>query len=284
MEQGFGLSIQGGGTRASFCLGAALELKERGLLASAVSGTSAGSLIGLMYLLKESEGVEEAFIDYMGNRQFVGLSNVIRHGGLFNFSFFYDDLAKNRKEIDLASFESSDIPFVAVATGCNSGKATYFEKGKCDIYKAIEASCALPLFSRPVEIDGEGYLDGGTTDPIPYGYLLGKGLSKVIVVSSRPKGYTKAPQKRSSKVAAKAFYSKYPNWQKAFAASIDAYNREVEAMAKDEEDGKIFVIYPKTPIALGVAETDAFRLYGAIYLGRKAVRENIGAIMEYLCR
>lgn len=282
MKKSFCLAIQGGGTRASFCLGVVLAMREAGLMADYVIGTSAGSLIGMMYLLKDTRGVEDAFIDYMGNKQFVGLSNVIKNGSLFNFSFFYEDISRNRREIDISSFLESPAKYYAVATDCEEGKPAYFSLDEGDVLRGIEASCALPLFSRPVEIGGLHYLDGGTVESLPFHKPLREGEKKIVFVSSRPKGFKKEGSGRSSKLAAKAIYGKYPKWKEAFVRSIESYNEEVDELLKAEEEGKLFAIYPEVPISLGVAETDRFRLLGAIYEGRKTFQKVLPALKEYL--
>ena len=281
----FSLIIQGGGTRASFCLGAIEGFLADGLQAEYVIGTSAGALIGMMYLINAPKKIEEAFLDYMGNHQFVGLSNVIRKGGLFNFSFFYDDLSKNHKEISLEDFFKHPAEYYAVATDCLNGQPKYFSKSDPQILRGIEASCALPLFSRPVMIDDRPYLDGGTVDSIPFSKPLEEGKEKIVIVSSRPKGFRKQTQPgRVPKMVAKARYGKYPAWSHAFLHSIETYNSQVEEMLKLEEEGRVFVLYPPKPVEIGVAETEREKLEEAIAMGKKAYEENKEALLDYLCR
>ncbi len=284
MAKDFTLVIQGGGTRAAFCLGAALELKERGYLAGDIIGTSAGSLIGMMYLLDKIDLVEEVFLSYMADSRFVGAGNMLKSRNLFNFEYFYEDLKSGKCGLDIESFYGAKESFTAVATSCETGEPAYFEKGKCDILKGIAASCSIPLFARPVEIEGLHYLDGGTVESLPFHKPLKEGKKKIVLISSRPHGYRKSGGTTAKGVAAKAFYSKYPKWNEAYRNSIKRYNEEVELLLQAETEGKIFSIYPEKPVDIGIAETDRYRLLGAIYLGRKAVDKNIAALEEYLCR
>jgi len=48
---------------------------------------------------------------------------------------------------------------------------------------AVAASCAIPAYFRPVEVDGEAYIDGGAHSPTNADVLAGLGLDLVIVVS-----------------------------------------------------------------------------------------------------
>lgn len=279
----FALVIQGGGTRASFCLGVVEGFINHDIHANYVIGTSAGALIGMMYLIAKPKEVEEAFLDYMSNKQFVGLSNIIKKGTLFDFSFFYDDLNTSHQEIDLSLFFQSKAEYYAVATDCLNGQPAYFSKDNPDILNGIAASCALPLFSKPVFVNGRPYLDGGSVESIPFHKPLFENKKKIVVIASRPKGFKKPLETNlTSKLVMKARYGKYPEWSKAFLTSSSTYNREALEMAALEKEGRIFVIYPPESIPLKVAETDPNKLLEAIKMGRDAFEAHLESLQEYL--
>ena len=77
------------------------------------------------------------------------------------------------------------------ATNLITGKTRYFEKGKCDIFKAAQASASVPFISQPVIIDDIPYLDGGCSEQIPYGYAKLSGQKKIMVVRTREKEFRK---------------------------------------------------------------------------------------------
>ncbi|MDZ4825105.1 MAG: patatin-like phospholipase family protein [Actinomycetota bacterium] len=52
-----------------------------------------------------------------------------------------------------------------------------------DVATAIAASCAIPSFFAPVEIDGVRYVDGGAHSPTNADLLAGEGLDLVVVSS-----------------------------------------------------------------------------------------------------
>ncbi|NEK56523.1 patatin-like phospholipase family protein [Geodermatophilus sabuli] len=67
------------------------------------------------------------------------------------------------------------------------------------LHLAVAASCAVPGYFAPVEIDGRGYVDGGVHSPTNAAILRGSGLDLVIVISPmsgsagwRPDFYTAA--------------------------------------------------------------------------------------------
>lgn len=59
--------------------------------------------------------------------------------------------------------------FELVATDAATGKPVYFTKDdmKQDDYRAIMASCALPVMCRPISFKDQTYFDGGLSDSVP---------------------------------------------------------------------------------------------------------------------
>lgn len=73
----------------------------------------------------------------------------------------------------------------------------------------------MPLVSRPVEIDGRYYLDGGLSDGIPLKYFESLGYECNIVITTRPHGYRKSPSRKLKLL--KPFLRRYPAVYKALA-------------------------------------------------------------------
>ena len=72
------------------------------------------------------------------------------------------------------------MPFQCVAAHIESSKARWFTSGP--ITPAILASCAVPGMFRPVEIDGQHFLDGGLVHSIPVGRALELGATEIYVL------------------------------------------------------------------------------------------------------
>ena len=49
----------------------------------------------------------------------------------------------------------------------------------------------MPLVSKPVEIKGKKYLDGGIADSVPIQYFESIGFEKNVIILTQPKGYFK---------------------------------------------------------------------------------------------
>lgn len=155
-----GITFSGGGTRAVAQIGVIKALRENGIEAFAVAGTSGGAIIAALYAagLTTDEMLE-----------FIKDSNIFKLykpgipiNGLTSLSYLESMLAKSIHE---DSFESLYMPCHIVAANLMSGKPHVFNKGK--LFQAITASCSVPLVFKPVEIDGQIYADGGIFDNMP---------------------------------------------------------------------------------------------------------------------
>ena len=103
-------------------------------------------------------------------------------------------LATPHGTVRTATFAHGGMRVFAVATNVETGKPAYFEKGKTDFPfdEAVRASASLPLASVPVVLDGQPYLDGGCSCPIALNWALNEGFEKIVVITTRQKGFRKA--------------------------------------------------------------------------------------------
>jgi NTE family protein len=63
------------------------------------------------------------------------------------------------------SFEGLKTPMIITATNFNECKVKYFSFG--ELINPILASSAIPVFFKPIEIDGKIYIDGGILNNFP---------------------------------------------------------------------------------------------------------------------
>lgn len=73
-----------------------------------------------------------------------------------------------------------------IAMDYDSGKRVAFGSAgapQATLADAVMASCSIPGWFAPVEIDGRSYVDGGTLSPTSLDLLAGRGLDEVIVLA-----------------------------------------------------------------------------------------------------
>ncbi len=156
-----GLALSGGGARGIAHLGVLQFLNELNLKASVVSGTSAGSIVALLYAAgREPKDVLKFLIktNYLTifrlATDFKGVLNMKRTEKVFK---------KILQEID--SFESLKIPLYVAATCLESGTTTYFSDG--ELIRTVQASSCIPVVFAPIMIGGKHYVDGGILNNLP---------------------------------------------------------------------------------------------------------------------
>ena len=74
-----------------------------------------------------------------------------------------------RMSIDAApgnrKLEQLPVPFAAIATDVATGERVILRRGPAGL--GIGASCSVPVFFEPVNIEGRDLVDGGLTEPVP---------------------------------------------------------------------------------------------------------------------
>lgn len=135
-------------------LGVLQYLYEKGYQIQAISGTSAGAIIGVFI----ADGFHPAEISDLILTHIKRLP-VNRHHlkqGLLNINFLRDLVRNNLRAKRL---EDLPIPFFANATNYATGRGATFTTGL--ILDVVIASASIPIVFPPVMIEGVPYVDGG---------------------------------------------------------------------------------------------------------------------------
>ena len=154
---------------------------------------------------------------------------------------------------DDETFKSSGVPFYAVVTALETGEPEYMEiKSVFEDMDKLRASGSMPFVSRPVEIDGKLYLDGGVADSVPYEAMKKLGYDRLAVILTRDMDYRKKPMPA---LPIKLCFRHYPQFRDRLLKRHETYNSSVARLRELEERGEIFVIRPSEPIEIGRVES-----------------------------
>lgn len=175
-----GLALSGGGAKGFAHLGAFKLLEESGLKPDIISGTSAGSLMGVLFA--DGYSADEIKNMFIG-REFSEFAQLqIPKSGLFNYDRFQEFLKRHLRS---KRIEDLPIPTVIVATDLDRGCSHEFRSGP--IVEAVTASCCMPIVFSPVLINGVHYVDGGLFRNFPVStirdeceYVIGVNVSPLI--------------------------------------------------------------------------------------------------------
>lgn len=204
-----GLVLSGGGARGAAHVGVLKVLEENRIPIDMIAGTSFGAIIGGLYASGYSAGeLEEILlgIDWkatLSNRAPRNQRSFRRkqddNGFLIKFKVGFKDgelklptglvnpnnlrLTLRDLVVDVAevhSFDDLSIPFKAVATDLETGRAVVLDEG--NLAGAMVASMAVPALFPPVERGGKLLVDGGVANNVPVNIARAMGADIVIVV------------------------------------------------------------------------------------------------------
>ncbi|TAI49493.1 patatin-like phospholipase family protein [Flagellimonas allohymeniacidonis] len=174
-----GIILGGGGTRGFAHLGVLQALHEKEISVDAISGVSAGAIIGGLVAAGKSPIEVMTVMSSQKLMDFTSLS--FPKTGLLKL----DKLGQFLKEQlgETSSFEKLQTPFWVALSNLNKGKVEYHNSG--DLITKILASAAIPILFSPVIIGQTTYVDGGLFDNLPVAPLQDK-CKKLIGVNISP--------------------------------------------------------------------------------------------------
>lgn len=253
-----GLALGSGAARGLAHIGVIKVLEDNSIPIDAIVGCSAGALVGGAYACGTS--VREMTDLAQSIRQpdiirYLGLGLAGRYG-LFrgnNVTKLIKDLTNG------CSFIETRMPFIAIATNIKSGDEMAFETG--EVWNAIRASISVPGIFTPHMIDGEFYVDGAVSNPVPSDYLTAIGIDVIIGVDVVPD-------------VSKMRVEGTPNLITVLLNSFDIFQERLVKMVVHHSDVKI------RPSVEGIQAHEFFRAEEIIGRGIKAAMEKLDEIND----
>lgn len=175
-----GLALSGGGALGYAHIGFLQAMKEYKFDVDVVSGTSMGSIIGVLYCAGYTP-IE--ILDLVDKENMNKIINVIKLNSSFGRGLFnHDKLSKIlEKSLPTNDFSCLNKKFYCCVTDFN--KATYKFVGEGAYLKEyIIASASIPVVYEPKEVEGEMYVDGGVMQNLPVEPLLKEECDIIIGV------------------------------------------------------------------------------------------------------
>lgn len=173
-----GIVLSGGGARGFAHIGVLKALNEAGIYPEMISAVSAGGIVGVLYA--DGFAPDEIF-------------ELFKKLDIFKILKFYrpafgmlkaDGLEKAlRQNLRSKNLESLPIPITICATNFSKAKTEFFTQG--DIVSTVLASSAIPVVIKPIQIQGDYYVDGGLMNNLPVEPLLGV-CNEIIGVNVNP--------------------------------------------------------------------------------------------------
>ena len=258
----------GGGQRGIFGAGVFDRCLDDGVSFDGCLGVSAGGA-NVMSFLGRQKGRNYAFYrEYAMRKEYMSLSNFLRTGSYIDLDYIYGTLSEEGGEnpLDYDTIAAYGGRLEIVATDAATGLPVYFGKEhiRRNDYRALNASCCLPVMCRPVAIGAASYFDGGVADPVPVERALAEGAERIVLILTRPADFVM--EGKFETVAARLLDKKYSAVSRALRERAEKYNAAVAKAKALAQEGRCLIVAPQAVRGTGTVERDAAVL-DALYRG-----------------
>jgi NTE family protein len=176
-EKTVSLVLGSGGARGLAHIGVIHWLEENDFKIKSIVGCSIGAVIGGIYAAGKLDEYE----------QWVRCLTKIDIVTLLDLSWEKSGLVRGEKLVNTLvalvgerKIEELPISYTAVATDLRGQKEVWIRSG--NLFDAMRASFALPLFFTPFKLKGEDLVDGGVLNPLPIAPTAGDETDLTIAV------------------------------------------------------------------------------------------------------
>lgn len=274
--------MEGGAMRGMFTCGVIDVFLEEGIEFDGAAGISAGATFGINFKSKQIGRGLRYNKKYSKDPRYCSLRSLIKTGDLYGVQFCYYDIPNKLDLFDYETYKNNPMEFYVGAMDIEKGEVLYHRCDDCGAndMKWIQATASLPVVSRVVEVDGHKMLDGGMIESVPYQPMLDRGYDRNVIILTQPREYRKEKTKIIPLVKLKL--RKYPKVAEAMKIRHIVYNKLIDRINKDEDEGKVLVIRPQESLGIKRTEKDPDELERVYKEGRKEAYRRLEDVKKYL--
>lgn len=276
-----GIVLEGGAFRGLFTAGAIDFLLENEISFDYIVGVSAGAGNALNYVTKQI-GRTKWMITADEENSYHGVKHMMKSGKFLDLDRMVVEFSVKQNPFDFEAYLASKQEHELVATNCETGEAEYFGKQpkQIEMLKAMKASCSVPFACKPVEFQGNHYLDGSLSDSIPVQRAFDKGCDKSLVIMTRrgdelPSDYSKMGPLLSN------YKKNYPKFYDTLCRRSEMYVKQVELLNELENAGKVMVLRPELE-SISKFEKDKEKQEAFYQHGRDQMEKRFVELKEFM--
>lgn len=277
-----GLILEGGAMRGLFSAGVMDVFMENGIEFDAAIGVSAGAAFGCNYKSRQPGRVIRYNKRFAKDPRFCSFRSLIKTGDLFGAEFCYHTIPDELDLFDTQAYIDNPMDFYVVVTDIETGKAVYINSDEAgeDSLECFRASASMPVVSKPVEIKGKKYLDGGIADSVPIQYFESIGFERNVIILTQPMGYVKKPS--SIAKVMRHVLKDYPKVAETMENRHNEYNETLAYIAEREKSGNALVIRPEAPLEIGRVEHNPDRMQAVYDEGRRTAEKYLEQVKDFI--
>lgn len=170
------LALDSGSAKGMAHIGVIEELESDGYKISAIAGTSMGAVVAAYYSLGKLDLLKNWLLSLNKKSTFFTLDFSLSGGFIGGKKL----MQAFEEHLGDAEFKDAKIPLFITATNLDTGKEVVFHEGK--VLPAIRASISVPGVMRPYLYNGNYYVDGAVTNPLPVDILHDNKFKNIVAV------------------------------------------------------------------------------------------------------
>lgn len=254
-----GLMVEGGGMKCAYSAGVLDAFLDAGITFPYGIGVSAGAANLASFQAGQRDRNRRFYVVHVKDPRYISFRNFLKTGNYFGLQFIYGDMTNEggMDPLDYDKLIANPAEMYFPATDGASGKPRYFSKEDCGRkdYRPIMATCALPVVSQPIHLDGHDYFDGGVSDSVPIQKMLDDGCDKVVCLMSKPHDFVMQPQGHRLAYTV-ALRHKYPKIVECLNNRHKVYNQQMKQLHKLEKEGRAMLFCPPGDVQMSTYTTD----------------------------
>lgn len=162
------LILEGGTFRSIYTAGILDTFLAHDIRFPYTVGISAGALAACSFASRQPERTLRVFRNYRHDTRYMGWRNFLKERSYFGLDFAYNYIPNVADPFDWEAFYTYEGELEFGLTHAETGDIHYANAMEmnqtCDM---LQATCAIPLVFPEIQVQNEGYFDGGLADPIP---------------------------------------------------------------------------------------------------------------------
>ena len=170
------LALDSGSAKGMAHIGVIETLEKEGYQITAVAGTSMGAIVAAYYCLGKLD-ILKSWLTGLNKKSTFMTIDFSFSGGFIGGKKLMQAFEEHLGD---ATFADAKIPLYIIATNLDTGKERIFSEGS--IIHAIRASISVPGVMRPYLYEGNYYVDGAVTNPLPVDVLHNNKHKNIVAV------------------------------------------------------------------------------------------------------
>lgn len=213
---------------------------------------------------------EKIWREKVHSRQLIRPWNPLLRRPILDLPYLIGVFQREETRLDTALVAASSTRLVYTVTELATGSSHYVTVNEENIFRTMMASAALPLLHPAVNLDGNKFVDGGLSDPLPIERAIADGHTEITVVYNKPKGFLIG--NRFRKTARLIARGATKNLRQSIIGLDKTYARIEELL----EQSSIQVIRPNIQLSLrSITDTNHQRLIQTIDQGRSDAKRTL---------